>query len=190
MIPNISITTRKVLNGREAEEPGTCGVGAGLGRSVTARSSGGADQPAAGPAPESPQVSGDHATGADHRALTDAYPGADQDPGAEPNVLAQLDRLARLPALAAQAGLERVAGGEQLDARGELTIGADHDRRRVQHHRVEVDEGPGPEADPVTVVAVKRRPDSSPVADLGEQLAEQSIALGPLGVRCRVVALE
>jgi hypothetical protein len=48
---------------------------------------------------------------------------------------------------------------KELYVRPDLDVIADRDRRHVQGHEAEVNEGPSADLDLVAVIAVKRRPD-------------------------------
>jgi len=83
-----------------------------------------------------------------------------------------------------------MGGGEELHAGGDLARRADRDRHHVEHHAAEVDEGPGADADPRAVLEVERGPDVDTVADAPQQLGEDPVALGLLGGRAAVEAVE
>jgi hypothetical protein len=82
-----------------------------------------------------------------------------------------------------------VRRGQQLDVGRDLTIGADRDRRPVEHHAAVVDERAGADRDVPAVIAVQRRLHDDPLADPAQQLAQEPVALLAIRVAGRVVAL-
>jgi hypothetical protein len=103
---------------------------------------------------------------------------ADDDADAQPHVVGERDGVPVLPTQPAAVGVDGMRSGQQLHARGDLTCGADCDRRDVEHYRVDVDERPVADADR-SVLAVEGWPHGDVLADVPERAAEQRVTLLP-----------
>ena len=109
------------------------------------------------------------------------HPGADDHAAPEPDVVADRDRQRDLPPVAPRHRIDRVGGGQQLDVGGDLAVGADRDRRAVEHHAAEVDERAVADRDVPPVVEMERRQHDHALAGRAEQLAQQPVALAVAG---------
>src|SRR4051812_15035039 len=136
------------------------------------------------------EVARHHSSCADNRVVADRDVRADDHATAEPDVVANADRLARFPPDPPRPGIYRMRRREQLDARRELTCGADRDRRAVEHEAVVVHERPGADGHTRAVFAAKRRPDEDAVAEVADQLVKDRVAHVLVGVQRAVVAVE
>ncbi len=110
------------------------------------------------------------------------------------------DRVCRLQAARALGRVARVVRRQQLDARSELHVVAERDRRRVEEDAAHVDEHPGAEPDLRAVVAVEAAPRpttprptspsssrSSPSRAVGVGRVERAESLGePPGANARL----
>jgi hypothetical protein len=84
-------------------------------------------------------------------------------------------------------GAVQVQRSEQLDARADLHVVADGDRRDVERHQAEIREAPRADADLRAVIHVERRPDHRLLPQGTEQLLEGRPAQRPLPSSRRVV---
>ena len=118
-------------------------------------------------------VFGDDASRADHDVIADVDTGQDDRVSADPDVIADRDVDSILIGRVARSGMNRVTCRIDGDARGDLTVVADHYFAHVDDGAVVVAEEILPDFNVETVVAVEGRIDKSTFR-LAEQLLNDS----------------
>jgi hypothetical protein len=136
------------------------------------------------------QAASDYAAGTDDGVFADFDAGAEDGAAAEPDVVGDGDGFSVLEAGAAGCGVERVGGGVDVDAGGDLHVGADGDAVAVEEDAVVVDECARADGDVVAVVAAEVGFDDDVFADIAEELAREGEACGAVGHRYRIQAFD